>query len=324
MKVSSPNKPVQTIANKVKRGQILFKHKLQRREGAWSGTQKSLLVDSLLRGYLINPTYTVIDDGKQYVIDGVQRLYSICTFINDEYRLSKNLEPITIDEETYEIAGKKFSKLDERLRDELLSAQLQVCEISEYTDKDVREMFRRLNSGKPLNTTQKMTPDMSDELSNVILDLTSHPFFDKFLTPAQLKSSVDLAAAIETLMLSEMSNEYDFGSFSKADKESFIQYYNDNINYDKVDLIRQSMDKLHESLDEGAKIQKTSISFICYSGYRILKDKKSFSKFIDAVNGFIMGYESNDKYKSFLQQGTSSAESVKNRLNYWREMIREI
>lgn len=324
MKVSSPNKPVQTIANKVKRGQILFQHKLQRREGVWSGAQKSLLIDSLLRGYLINPTYTVIDDGKQYVIDGVQRLYSICTFVNDEYRLSKNLEPITIDEETYEIAGKKFSKLDERLRDELLSAQLQVCEISEYTDKDVREMFRRLNSGKPLNTTQKMTPDMSDELSNVILDLTSHPFFDKFLTPAQLKSSVDLAAAIETLMLSEMSNEYDFGSFSKADKESFIQYYNDNINYDKVDLIRQSMDKLHESLDEGAKIQKTSISFICYSGYRILKDKKSFSKFIDAVNGFIMGYESNDKYKSFLQQGTSSAESVKNRLNYWREMIREI
>lgn len=122
MKVSSPNKPVQTITNKIKRENILFTHKLQRPEGVWNNSQKSLLIDSLLRGYLINPTYTVIEDGKQYVIDGVQRLYSVYTYITDGYRLSKNLEPIIIDDEEYEIAGKKFSKLDEKVQDELMSA----------------------------------------------------------------------------------------------------------------------------------------------------------------------------------------------------------
>lgn len=322
MKVSSPNKPVQTITNKIKRENILFTHKLQRPEGVWNNAQKSLLIDSLLRGYLINPTYTVIDDGKQYVIDGVQRLYSIYTFINDGYRLSKNLEPVTIDDEVYEIAGKKFSKLDEKVRDELMSAQLQVCEISEYTDKDVREMFRRLNSGKPLNTSQKMTPDMSDELSNVVLELISHPFFKKVLTPAQLKSSVDLSTVIELLMLSEMSHEYDFGSFRKSDREKFIQYYNDKVNETKVGLIKEALDKLNESLEDDIKIPKTSISMICYSAYRILKDKKSFSKFMETVNDFISNYESNEVYKDFLQQGTSSAESVKGRLDYWRNIIR--
>lgn len=324
MKVSSPNKPVQTIANKIKRGNILFTHKLQRPEGVWNNQQKSLLVDSLLRGYLINPTYTVLEDGKQYVIDGVQRLYSVYTFINDGYKLSKNLESITIDEETYEIAGKKFSKLDEKVQDELMSAQLQVCEISDYTDKDVREMFRRLNSGKPLNTAQKMTPDMSDELSDAVLNIVSHPFFKKVLTPAQLKSSVDLSIAIEILMLSEISNEYDFGSFRRDDREKFIQYYNDKVDMEKIDLIKQGLDKLDESFGEEIKINKTTISFICYGAYRIIKDNKSFEKFMESVNNFLENYDSNDEYKAFTQQGTSSAESVKGRLEYWRNIIREL
>lgn len=324
MKVSSPNKPVQTITNKIKRGQILFTHKLQRPEGVWNNQQKSLLIDSLLRGYLINPTYTVLEDGKQFVIDGVQRLYSVYTFINDGYKLYKNLEPITIDEEIYEIAGKKFSKLDEKVRDELLAAQLQVCEISEYTDKDVREMFRRLNSGKPLNTAQKMTPDMSDELSDAVLSLVSHPFFKKALTPAQLKSSVDLSVAMEILMLSEISNEYDFGSFRRDDREKFIQYYNDKVDMEKIELIRQGLDKLDESFDENVKINKTTISFICYGAYRIVKDNKSFEKFMESVNNFLENYDSNDEYKAFTQQGTSSSESVKGRLEYWRNIIREL
>lgn len=324
MKVSSPNKPVQTITNKIKREQILFTHKLQRPEGVWNNNQKSLLIDSLLRGYLINPTYTVLENGKQYVIDGVQRLYSVYTFINDGYKLSKNLEPIIIDDETYEIAGKKYSKLDEKVRDELCSAQLQVCEISDYTDKDVREMFRRLNSGKPLNTAQKMTPDMSDELSDVVLNIVSHPFFKKVLTPAQLKSSVDLSVAMEILMLSEISNEYDFGSFRRDDREKFIQYYNDKVDMEKIDLIKQGLDKLNESFGEEIKINKTTISFICYGAYRIIKDKKSFTKFMESVNNFLENYDSNEDYKNFTQQGTSSSESVKGRLEYWRNIIREL
>lgn len=324
MKVSSPNKPVQTITNKIKRGNILFTHKLQRPEGVWNNQQKSLLIDSLLRGYLINPTYTVLEDGKQYVIDGVQRLYSVYTFINDGYKLSKNLEFITIDEEVYEIAGKKFSKLDEKVQDELMSAQLQVCEISDYTDKDVREMFRRLNSGKPLNTAQKMTPDMSDELSDAVLNIVSHPFFKKVLTSAQLKSSVDLSIAIEILMLSEISNEYDFGSFRRDDREKFIQYYNDKVDMEKIDLIKQGLDKLDESFEDDIKINKTTISFICYGAYRIIKDNKSFEKYMEAVNNFLENYDSNDEYKAFTQQGTSSAESVKGRLEYWRNIIREL
>ena len=209
MKVSSGNKPVQTLTNKIKREKIVLKHRLQRREGVWSKSSKSLLCDSLLRGYIVNPVHPIVENDVQYVIDGVQRLSTLYDYLNDKFSLSKDLEPVEIDGKSYDIAGKKFSKLDEPVKDELLSSQIQVYEITEYTDKDVREMFSRLNSGKPLNVIQKMTPSMSDKLSDVIFEITSHSFFEKILTPAQLKSSVDQSVALEILMLCEQNKDYD-------------------------------------------------------------------------------------------------------------------
>ena len=288
MNIASKNKPVQTIFNQIKRGNIVLTHKLQRREGAWNKQQKSLLVDSLLRGYAVNPTYTVIEANVHSVIDGVQRFSTLVGFMNDEFSLSKNLQPVKIGNDSYEIAGKKFSKLDDPVKDELSSAQIQVYEITEYTDKDIREMFRRLNSGKPLNTVQKMTPDMSDELCAAVSCIIEHPFFEKVLTGAQLKSSVDMAIALEVLMLSEMSNEYDFGSFSRTE------------------------------------IPKTSISMIIYGMYRILKDNKSTEKYIAAVKDFLENYDSNEAYIKFTKEGTSHAENVKGRLDYFRNMVKNI
>lgn len=324
MNISSKNKPVQTIFNQIKRGNIVLTHKLQRREGAWNKQQKSLLIDSLLRGYAVNPTYTVIEDSKQSVIDGVQRFSTLVGFMNDEFSLSKNLQPIQIGDDSFEIAGKKYSKLDEPVKDELSSAQIQVYEITEYTDKDIREMFRRLNSGKPLNTVQKMTPDMSDELCAAVSNMIEHPFFEKVLTGAQLKSSVDMAIALEVLMLSEMSNEYDFGSFSRTDREKFIQYYNDKVNADKNAIIIQSLNKLDEVFDEDVKIPKTSISMIIYGMYRILKDKKSTEKYIAAVKDFLENYDNNEAYIKFTKEGTANAENVKGRLDYFRNMVKNI
>ena len=323
MKVSGSNKAVQTLVNKIKRENIIFTHKLQRREGVWNKQSKSLLIDSLLRGYPVNPVYTVMDE-KQAVIDGVQRLSTCYSYINDGFSLSKNLDPVTIGENTYEIAGKKFSKLDDVVKDELMGAQIQVYEITDYTDKEVREMFSRLNGGKPLNTVQKMTPSMSDELSNAICEIVSNEIFTKVLTPSQIKSSVDQSIAIEVLMLSEMSNEYDFGSFSRTDKEKFIQYYNSKVNTDKVEIITQALDKINEVFEGEVKIPKTSLSFVIYAYYRTIKDKKSTTKLTEIVKDFLANYESNDEYKGYIIQGTSSSESVKARLDYWRNIIREL
>lgn len=324
MKVSSGNKPVQTLTNKVKRGNIVLKHKLQRREGVWNKETKSLLIDSLLRGYIVNPIHTISENNKQYVIDGVQRLSTLSSFLNDEFALSKTLKPVEIENESYEIAGKKFSKLDEPVADALNSAQIQVYEITEYTDKDVRDMFSRLNSGRPLNTTQKMTPNLSDYMSDAIVDIVSHPFFEKALTPAQFKSSVDQAIAMEVLMLCATTEGYEIASFSRKDKEKFIEQHNYDQQDEKVALIKQALDKLDENFDDDVKIPKTSLSFIIFAICRVIKEKKGMTKAMDAIKDFLTNYDSNEEYKSYITQGTSGSESINNRLSYWRNVVKSL
>lgn len=324
MKVSSGNKPVQTLTNKVKRGNIVLKHKLQRREGVWNKETKSLLIDSLLRGYIVNPIHTISEGGKQYVIDGVQRLSTLSSFLNDEFALSKNLKPVEIENESYEIASKKFSKLDEPVADALNSAQIQVYEITEYTDKDVRDMFSRLNSGRPLNTTQKMTPNLSDYMSDAIVDIVSHPFFEKALTPAQFKSSVDQAIAMEVLMLCATTEGYEIASFSRKDKEKFIEQHNYDQQDEKVALIKQALDKLDENLDDEVKIPKTSLSFIIFAVCCVIKEKKGMAKAMDAIKDFLANYDSNEEYKGYITQGTSGGESINNRLQFWRNIVKSL
>lgn len=324
MKVSSGNKPVQTLINKVNRGNIVLKHRLQRREGVWNKEAKSLLIDSLLRGYIVNPIHTISEGGKQYVIDGVQRLDTLSTFINDGFSLSKNMKPVEIEETSYEIAGKKFSKLDDPVRDEILSSQIQVYEITEYTDKDVREMFSRLNSGKPLNTTQKLTPNMSDYFSDAISDIVSHSFFEKVMTNSQLKSSADHATAMEVLMLCATTEGYEISSFSRKDKEKFIEQHNYEQQDEKVALIKQALDKLDENLDDEVKIPKTSLSFIIFAVCRVIKEKKGMTKAMDVIKDFLANYDSNEEYKGYITQGTSGSESINNRLQFWRNIVKSL
>ena len=324
MKVSRENCPVKPLIGKMKREKIILKHQLQRRESVWSNPNKSLLIDSLLRGYIVPPVYTIIEDGIQYVIDGVQRLSTLKGFYNDEFSISKKAEPVVIEGTEYNISGLKFSKLDQIVKDELDSSAITVYEITEYTDKDVREMFRRLNSGKPLNTSQKLTPDMSDELSNAIFGIVSLPFFERRLTPAQLKSSVDQSIALETLMLCSTDKDNDFTSFRGTDKKKFIEFYNDQIDSEKIELIKTAINKLDKSIEEDVKIPKTSISVLCFASYRVYKDKKSFEKFALKVNEFLSTYDSNTEYKDKLMNGTNSSESVQARLDYWKSQIKAL
>ena len=324
MKVSRENCPVKPLIGKMKREKIILKHQLQRRESVWSNPNKSLLIDSLLRGYIVPPVYTIIEDGIQYVIDGVQRLSTLKGFYNDEFSISKKAEPVVIEGTEYNISGLKFSKLDQIVKDELDSSAITVYEITEYTDKDVREMFRRLNSGKPLNTSQKLTPDMSDELSNAIFGIVSLPFFERRLTPAQLKSSVDQSIALETLMLCSTDKDNDFTSFRGTDKKKFIEFYNDQIDSEKIELIKTAINKLDKSIEEDVKIPKTSISVLCFASYMVYKDKKSFEKFALKVNEFLSTYDSNTEYKDKLMNGTNSSESVQARLDYWKAQIKAL
>lgn len=330
MKFSSKERPLQWICDQYKRGNISFSHKLQRPIGQWNPKMKSFLIHSLLSGYPVNPIYTVEENGLIYTLDGSQRTSTCINYINNEFALSKDTPSVIIESKkdgesvskTYDIAGKKFDKLDEEVQSFLLSCSLEFCTLSEYTENDVKEMFRRQNTSKPLNGKLLRIIHESDAFSDAVYSLANHPFIDKLVTPTMRKNGTDRDLIIQTIMLIMTNKENDFTSFRKKDIDLFVTEHGDE-SLDKVEMLRDAMDKLNESFNE-VKIPITSVPMILYSGYRIVKDKKSFSKLIDVINEFLSGYDSNEDYKQYCVQGTSNSSNVSGRMNYWRSIIREL
>lgn len=184
-------------------------------------------------------------------------------------------------------------------------------------------MFRRQNAGKPLNGKLLRIVNESDEFSDMVYSLATHPFMDKLVTKTQRKNGTDRDLIIQTLMLVETNQEHEFVSFRTKDIDTFVSNYSNSIGTDKIDVLKTAMDKFNEAFDS-VKIPVTSIPMVLCSGYQIIKNKKSFSKLVDLVNDFLAGYDANEEYKKFVLSGTSGSENVAGRLNWWRNMIKTI
>jgi hypothetical protein len=330
MKTSSRERTLQWINNQYHKGNISFDHKLQRPIGQWSPKMKSLLIHSLLSGFPINTIYLVEEDGTLYTLDGSQRTSTCIAYINNEFALSKDTPAIKLTSKengesiskVYEIAGKKFSKLDEEVQNTLLACSLEFCTLTEYTENEVREMFRRQNAGKPLNNKLLRIVYESDEFSDIIYSLISHPFMDKLMTKTQRKNGSDRDLIIQTLMLIETNQNQEFISFRTNDMNSFVVEHADNIQPDKIETFRTALDNFDKAFEDKLKVPITSIPMVLYSGYRITKDKKSFSKLIELIKEFLDGYETNEEYKHYTKDGTSGKDNVRARFDWWRNVIR--
>lgn len=314
-----------SLLKDIQKGKFNFNHPLQRQSGQWNRAMMSKLIDTILRLYPVYPALVEDNGSNGYgVIDGKQRLTIFESYVNDGFSLSKTLLPIEIDGVQYEIAGKKFSKLDEVLKDRFLSREIQLYIMTDATEDDIREIFARINSSKGLSNTQKRTTVENEELAKIIFVLKSHPLFEKITTPNQRKKDEDKDIVRQTLMLLTAGKDYDFGSFRNDDINKFLVMYNDNIDHDKIDLLKEAMDSLDTAF-ETLSVKKTTAPILLYSYYRVIKDKKDIQKWNEWVKKFLETYDTNEEYLKYCNgSGTASGEMVKGRLDYFRNALKEL
>ena len=233
------------------------------------------------------------------------------------------MESVFVNGDEKSLAGLKFGKLDDDTKDAILNAELQVYELTDCTEKDVREMFRRQNAGKPLNAKQLRIVNESDGFSESVYILATHPFMNKLMTKAQRKNGTDRDLMIQTIMLIENKQKDNVISFRSKDINSFIQQHSDKVSADTINTLSLAMDKFNESFEK-VKIPLTSIPMVLYSGYQIVNEEKPFDKFVDLVNEFLAGYDGNEEYKKFVQSATSDSENVRGRFDYWVKLIKKV
>lgn len=186
--------------------------------------------------------------------------------------------------------------------------------------------------GHPLTNGHKRSTIESDEVRDIIYKLSSHPFFEKTLTKAQCKRNVDRDTVIQILMLTESSDDYDFGSFRNNDMNKFIIHYNELIENEKtkhdtlskVKAIQDALDKLDAEFKEPVKIKTTSLAMVCYGMYKVCKDHKSGAKYLSWLHDFLDNYDKNESYLIYCGRGTASSEMVSGRLNYFKDAIKAL
>lgn len=137
---------VETLFRQIEKGNINLDPQFQRRE-AWSAERKSKFIESILCGLPI-PNVVLAEDrsvkGKYLVIDGKQRLFSIASFLKNEFSL-RNLSIRS------ELNGCHFSDLQAKNPEDVNAIEnysIRTVVIRNWPDEDyLYTVFYRLNSG---------------------------------------------------------------------------------------------------------------------------------------------------------------------------------
>lgn len=316
------------IAKMVNNGKVTFDNVVQR-SYVWDPLRRSKLITSMIIGYPIPPIYSKRGENKIYdILEGQQRLVTIAKFLNDEFKLT-DIESFELTDEAtgekkeYNISGLKFSELPEELQEVVKTCSLTIYYFDDITQEEIREMFQRLNNGKPLSTKEKNIAYCND-ISN-IMELGKHNIFHDMLTKKayESKSYVSIIAKMYQMMTEDIENI----SFVGSKFNSYIQLVKINPEeagrlqdlFDSIELIHDTfagdLDKHIQKI--GKKIYK-EIHLISLVPF-IKKGNEEgidIGLMIDWIRGF---YEPEDKpsisdeYNIACIAGTAKPENIQKR-----------
>lgn len=119
------------------------------REEVWTVDQKRLLIDTILRGWHLPKFYfRKVDESSYECVDGQQRLSAVWEFYDNKLLLTNDT--------TKAFGGPTYSKLKSQHSDDFDDFELDIEELEDTSDEDLKELFVRLQLGTPLTTAEKL------------------------------------------------------------------------------------------------------------------------------------------------------------------------
>lgn len=147
VKTEKQDLPVETLVSWVNRGKMNLQPDFQR-NFVWNSGKASRLIESLLLAIPIPVIYVAEEANRTYsVVDGQQRLTSICSFVNGEFPNGQKFKLSGL-QVLKDLNRKAFADLPIELQEEILNFILRLIIIEKDSDPDVKfEVFERLNLG---------------------------------------------------------------------------------------------------------------------------------------------------------------------------------
>lgn len=147
------------------------------RPAVWSTAQRQLLIDTILRDYDMPKLYWRKLSGtpdRYDVVDGQQRLRAVWGFVDGEFSLPKDAEPV----DGKPTASCNYESLPDELRVRFDTYALDVVVLEDTDEDEVREMFLRLQNGTSLKAQEKRNA-MVGAMRDFVRSLTQHEFFKR-------------------------------------------------------------------------------------------------------------------------------------------------
>ena len=165
------------------------------REEVWTRDLQRHLIDSILKDFDIPKIYVhELDDGTYSVVDGQQRLKAIWEFYDNNFPLSERYSG--------DLGGKTYKMLPPGERTKFESYDLTLITLRGYSDDDIRDVYSRLNKGKPLSPAEKLNAFPGDIVPTMRY-VSKHPFFTDVITLPSKRYRHYLTAARLILLESE-------------------------------------------------------------------------------------------------------------------------
>lgn len=309
---------------------LSFDHPIQRKSEQWSDIQKSLLIHSMLANYPVPNIYVLREDSQEldeknkpvfnyFVMDGKQRLTSVLSYIWGEFPLDENITAITIEDVEYQIAGKYFCDLEEPVQYEIKRYKFDIIAFEECSNREIEEIFFRLNNSTPLTKSQVAKAKVGVEIAELINGLLTSKFFTVScnFSKAQLKASDDQKVLIQSMMLLDTNNIPDFEL--KDFSENSILEYSESIRGTYTDkqsnILKSAIQYLTDAFPEKNKqLRKISIPTLVYMA-DIAEDKEIKPMYFRQwFEFFTEEDELMEDYKTFCSTGSTKLEKVQGRL----------
>ena len=194
------------VLDDIVNGRLRLDYPCQRRAKQWSRAEMSQLIETILHGEDLD-TLKVAEmaDGTQYLIDGLQRMTGIRSYVNNEYRLTETIRPIVkIGSEEIDITGRFYKDLPETFQNAIQRYNLDLIIHPNCTREDVEYHIQRYNISHPMKSGQTLLCQVGSMLAAQIKHVAeTNPYVQDHcaVTPAKLRASDDARMVLEAVMM---------------------------------------------------------------------------------------------------------------------------
>lgn len=194
------------------------------RNEVWSKAAQIMLIDTIIKGIPIPKVYikSIIRDGNTYrvVIDGQQRLTAILKFVKNDLALKKPY--------IGEHQDKKFSELPPEVQNQILRYKIDINEIFNPTDEEIRDLYSRVNKYTiQLNKQELRRADFPGDFIHLAEELAENKFFEeaRIFSVKQRRRMLDVEY-IEELLTIILKGIQDKKDYLDAVCEEYMQLDN--------------------------------------------------------------------------------------------------